>query len=199
MEIVIATRNKGKVMEFGRILQGRGLTIRTLDDLIDCPEVDEDQETFEGNAIKKAVAVSGCMDMIAVSDDSGLEVDALGGRPGVKSARYAGDGASDHENNDKLLADMQGLSTTERRARFVCLIALAFPDGRVETFEGVVEGQVGERAVGSCGFGYDPLFYPAGSDRSFGEMDAAEKDAISHRRMALDKLGRYLEEIASLS
>ncbi len=193
MKIVIATRNRKKVEEFRRILDGTCVAIQTLEDFPDCPEVDEDRDTFEGNAIKKAVAVSEYTGMAAVSDDSGIEVYALDGAPGVKSARYAGDGASDRSNLDKLLAEMKGLPQADRGGRFVCVLALAFPGGRVETFEGIVEGDVSEGPVGKGGFGYDPVFRPKGFDRTFGEMNAAEKDALSHRRIALDKMSRYLK------
>jgi XTP/dITP diphosphohydrolase len=197
MKIVIATRNRKKVEEFKRILEGTGITILNLDDFPDCPEVDEDSDTFEGNAIKKAVAVSRYTGMAAVSDDSGLEVYELGGAPGVKSARYAGDGSSDRANVDKLLGDMRGLPGADRGGRFVCALALAFPGGEVETFEGIVEGHVAEEPVGKGGFGYDPVFRPKGFDRTFGEMNADEKDALSHRRIGLDRMIRYLKSRAA--
>ena len=196
MEIVIATRNGKKVEEFRRILAGTGVNIRTLEDFPDCPEVDEDMDTFTGNAIKKAAAVSEYTGMAAVSDDSGMEVYALGCAPGVKSARYAGDGASDLANVDKLLAEMRGLPEADRGGRFVCVIALALPGCRVETFEGIVEGVVAEEPAGKGGFGYDPVFRPDGIGKTFGEMNAEEKDALSHRRIALDRMGRYLKGLA---
>ena len=193
MKLVIATRNRKKAEEFGRILEGTGVTIQTLEDFPDCPEVDEDRDTFEGNAIKKAVAILQYTGTASVSDDSGIEVYALDGAPGVKSARYAGDGSSDRANVDKLLAEMKGLPQADRGGRFVCVLALAFPGDRVETFDGIVEGDVTEEPVGKGGFGYDPVFRPKGFDRTFGEMNAAEKDALSHRRIALDRMSRYLK------
>jgi XTP/dITP diphosphohydrolase len=192
MEIVIATRNRNKAEEFRRILDGTGIMMLTLDDFPNCPETQEDCDTFEGNAVKKAVSVSRFTGMTAVSDDSGLEVFSLQGAPGVKSARYAGTGSSDGENNNKLLSALNGLPEADRGARFVCALALAFPDGRVETFEGSVDGHVLQAPSGTGGFGYDPLFRPVGFTKTFGEMSAAEKDNLSHRRKALDKLGIYL-------
>jgi XTP/dITP diphosphohydrolase len=197
MEIVLATRNKKKVEEISRILEGAPITILTLDDFPSCPEVEEDEPTFRGNAIKKAVAIAQYTGRAAVSDDSGIEVDALNGEPGVYSARYAGEGAGDKANLDKLLQNLKGVPAGQRGGRFVCVIAFALPDGRVETFEGIVEGTVGEKPAGSGGFGYDPAFYPMGHDRSFGEMAPDEKDALSHRRIALDKLCRRLKKIAA--
>jgi len=196
MEIVIATRNKKKLEEFRRILNGTGVVIKSLDDYPECPEVIEDQNTFRGNAVKKAVAVSRHTGLPAVSDDSGLEVYALGGAPGVWSARYAGEGASDSDNNEKLLRELNKVSPSDRKARFVCALALAFPDGRVETFEDTVEGDVTAKPAGAGGFGYDPLFRPAGFDRTFGEITASEKDSMSHRRKALDKFSQYIRNIA---
>jgi XTP/dITP diphosphohydrolase len=193
MEIVLATRNKKKVEEIRRILQGMDITILSLADFPSCPEVEEDSDTFEGNAIKKAVAISRCTSKPAVSDDSGLEVYALHRAPGVKSARYAGIGADDKANNMKLLSDMKDLPADTRGGRFVCVIALAFPEGGIYTFEGTVEGRIVESPAGTRGFGYDPLFHPKGAEKTFGQMEAEEKDAISHRNEALKKLSDYLK------
>jgi len=196
MEIVLATRNKNKIEEIRRILDGTAINILSIGDFQSCPEVEEDQETFKGNAVKKAIETARFTGRPAVSDDSGIEVDALKGEPGVRSARYAGEGAGDRANLEKLLKKMEGLPMDKRGGRFVCVIALAFPDGRAESFEGIVDGTVGLIPAGSGGFGYDPAFYPAGQSRSFGEMTATEKDALSHRKIALDKLNRYLKSIA---
>ena len=188
MEIVLATRNKKKVEEIRRILQGMDITILSLDDFPSCPEVEEDADTFEGNAIKKAVAISKCTSKAAVSDDSGLEVYALHRAPGVKSARYAGTGADDKANNVKLLSDMKDLPPDKRGGRFVCVIAIAFPEGGIHTFEGSVEGRIIESPAGTMGFGYDPLFCPKGAEKTFGQMGAEEKDALSDRNEAVNKL-----------
>ncbi len=191
-ELVIATRNRKKVEEIRRILEGLPVALYSIDDFPACPEVEEDADTFEGNAVKKAVAVARFTGKPAFADDSGLEVYALDRAPGVFSARYAGSDADDSKNREKLLREMAGIEKSKRGARFVCLVALAFPDGKVETFEGIVEGRIGTEPRGSSGFGYDPVFYPAGHDHTFAEMRADEKDALSHRGMALKKLRGYI-------
>lgn len=198
MEIVLATKNRKKVEEIRRITLGLPITIRSLDDYPHCPEVAEDQNTFEGNAKKKAIEVCRCTGKPAIADDSGLEVDALGGAPGVFSARYAPDAESgnDPKNYEKLLADIKNIAVEKRGARFVCCLALAFPDGKVRTFFGYAEGRIASGPRGQKGFGYDPVFLPEGFDRTFAEMSASEKDALSHRGKALQKLAGYLHEFS---
>ncbi len=193
-ELVIATRNKKKIGEIRRILEGVPVRLYSLDDFPGCPEVEEDADTFEGNAIKKARAVAGYSGKPAIADDSGLEVEALGGSPGVFSARYSGTG-DDRKNLEKVLSELKGVEETRRGARFVCVIALVFPDNRVETFSGSVEGRIGTEPKGFSGFGYDPVFYPLDHDKTFAEMSAGEKDALSHRGMALKKLRDYLSSL----
>ncbi|MFN3479404.1 MAG: XTP/dITP diphosphatase [Thermodesulfovibrionales bacterium] len=190
IEIVLATRNRKKLEEMQRLLEGIPVRLYTLDDFPECPEVAEDEITFEGNAIKKAIAVSRCTGKIAVSDDSGLEVYALGGAPGVYSARYAGERADDRANIEKLLSEMKDIK--DRRARFVCVIALANPDDKVEVFDGYVEGTIGYEPLGEKGFGYDPVFFPKGFNKTFAEMEAIEKDKLSHRGKALERLRDYI-------
>ncbi|MFO0754244.1 MAG: RdgB/HAM1 family non-canonical purine NTP pyrophosphatase [Thermodesulfovibrionales bacterium] len=197
MEIVLATRNKKKVEEMRRILRMEEMTLLTLDSFPSCPEVEEDADSFEGNARKKALAVAECTGRAAVADDSGLEVYALGGAPGVLSARYAGEKAGDEANREKLLSALEGVPQGERGARFVCCIVLAFPGGETASFFGTVEGTVGREGKGRKGFGYDPLFSPAGDLRTFAEMEPEEKDALSHRKRALEKLGAYFRAVAS--
>ena len=192
MEIVLATRNKKKVEEMSRILEGMDIRILTLEDFPSCPEVEEDRDTFEGNAVKKAMAIAECTDKIAVSDDSGLEVYALDNAPGIRSARYAGENADDEANLKKLLDEMKDIEDDQRGARFVCCIALAFPDGKIVTFSGSAEGVIGKGLSGRMGFGYDPVFYPVGHNKTFAEMDPSEKDALSHRGDALKKFRDYL-------
>ncbi|MEK6673867.1 MAG: XTP/dITP diphosphatase [Nitrospirota bacterium] len=192
MELVIATRNRKKNEEMKRILEGLPVSFYTLDDFPDCPEVIEDADTFKGNAAKKAFAVSGYTKKPAISDDSGLEVYALNGAPGVFSARYAGEGADDVNNLEKLLSEMRDITKGKRGARFVCCIALAFPDGKAAAFEGYVEGSIGRDPKGSNGFGYDPVFYPKGYNKTFAEMTAQEKDSLSHRAMALKAFREYI-------
>ncbi len=194
MEIVIATRNKKKIEEIKRITEEMSITLFTLDDFPGCPDVVEDGSTFEENAIKKAISVAKYTDKYALADDSGLEVYALSGAPGIRSSRYAGDKAEDNENIEKLLSEMSSIKGEERRARFVCCIVLASPAGDIKTFYGEVEGLIGTEARGKRGFGYDPVFYPLGCDRTFAEMSDNEKDALSHRGIALRKLKKFLEE-----
>lgn len=195
MEIVLATRNKKKVEEIQRIIGDMDVKFLTLNDFASCPEIEEDSDTFEGNASKKAVEIMKCTGKPAVADDSGLEVFALGNVPGVRSARYAGDSAKDIDNVKKLLHDMKGLPDGGRGARFVCCITLALPDGRVESFWGFSEGSIGTEPHGEMGFGYDPVFYPSGHTRTFAEMAPAEKDTLSHRKAALEKLRMYLKNL----
>ncbi len=192
MDIVLATRNKKKVEEIQRIVKDMDIKVYSLDDFPGCPEVIEDGRTFEENAIKKAREVAKFTKMPALSDDSGLEVFALDSKPGVFSARYAGKDAVDTKNVKKLLSEMEKLANGDRGARFVCVIALAFPEGNVETFIGYVEGFIGREPKGSNGFGYDPVFYPKGHDSTFAEIGPEEKDALSHRGAALAQLHRFL-------
>lgn len=193
LNIVLATRNKKKVDEIKRIVKDMPVTVYTLDDFPGCPEVEEDGKTFEENAVKKARVVSGYTKMPALADDSGLEVYALGGAPGVFSARYAGEGADDRKNYEKLLKEMNSLPDDKRMGRFVCVIALAFPDSRVETFSGYAEGMIGKELKGANGFGYDPVFYPKKHKRTFAEMSDKEKDLLSHRGVALGRLYDFLK------
>ncbi len=194
MDIVLATRNKNKIEEIRRITAGLPINILSLDDYPHCPEVAEDQATFDGNAKKKAIEVSLCTGKPALADDSGLEVDALGGAPGVYSARYAPDATSgnDPKNYEKLLRDLSAVPKENRMARFVCCIVLALPDGSTRTFFGYAEGRISVAARGERGFGYDPVFLPDGHDRTFAEMTPSEKDMLSHRGKALEKLCDFL-------
>lgn len=192
MQLVIATRNRKKIEEISRILEGMDVTLLSLDDFPGCPEAEETEDTFAGNAALKARAVAGFTGRAALADDSGLEVYALGGEPGVRSARYAGDEATDRDNVAKLLSELADTPDQMREARFVCVIALALPDGTMETFEGAVEGTIGWKPLGEWGFGYDPVFYPKGHDRTFAQMSPEEKDSMSHRGRALEKLREYL-------
>jgi len=198
MEIVLATRNKKKVEEIRRITADLPITVLSLGDFPDCPETVEDRDTFEGNAVKKAVEVALCTGKMSLADDSGLEVDALGGAPGVYSARYAPDAESgnDPKNYQKLLKDLKNIPSQERSAQFVCCLALAYPDGRTRTFFGYSRGRIGYEPRGAKGFGYDPVFLPEGFDRTFAEMTAAEKDALSHRGKAIEKLAEFLQSFS---
>ena len=183
MKLLIATRNAGKMKEIRAILELPGVEVVGADELPGLPDVIEDRDTFEGNATKKAVEMAAASGLLTLADDSGLEVDALGGEPGVYSARYAGEPSNDAANNSKLLTALDGI--TERTGRFRCAIALATPDGRSQTVDGRCEGTIGAEPRGDGGFGYDPLFIPDGYDHSFGELDPDVKHGISHRGAAL--------------
>jgi XTP/dITP diphosphohydrolase len=192
MELVLATRNRKKIEEIRRITEGLEVRVFTLDDFPGCPDVEENGTTFEENAVVKAVTVAKYTGIPALADDSGLEVSALNGAPGVRSARYAGEGADDAKNVQKLLESLHGVK--ERNARFACCIALAYPDGPVNTFLDYAEGIIGTGPKGDNGFGYDPVFFPKGYDRTFAEMRDEEKDSLSHRGKALDKLRHFLKQ-----
>ncbi len=194
MDIVLATRNKKKIEEIKRIVEGMQISLLTLDDFPGCPGVKEDGVTFEENAVKKAIAIARYTGKCALADDSGLEVYEMKGAPGTLSARYAGEAADDRKNIERLLYEMHSIANEKRGARFVCCIALASPDGNVRTFLGHVEGRIGKEPKGVNGFGYDPLFYPEGLNRTFAEMSDNEKDTLSHRGRALRGLQRYLTE-----
>ncbi len=207
MNIVIASKNKRKIEEIKRILEKEyekdrsgkrelpRLNIFTLNDFPGCPELVEDEKTFEGNSIKKALTVANYTDMTALADDSGLEVYVLSNAPGVLSARYAGENTDDRKNVEKLLFEMRSFTEDKRKARFVCSVSVASPDGRVDTFSGYIEGRIRTEPKGQGGFGYDPVFYPEGYSKTFSEMDDDEKDTISHRGMALRKAYRFLKGI----
>jgi XTP/dITP diphosphohydrolase len=184
-EIVVATRNSKKVAEIERMLHGSGIKALGVDEVGDCPEVIEDAPDFEGNALKKARETSICTGHAALADDSGLVVDALGGAPGVYSARYAGVDANDKDNNKKLLEELREVAPPDRTARFVCVMAYVVPGGHELVFKGTVEGHIAQELMGESGFGYDPLFVPEGHARSFAQMSASEKDSLSHRGRAL--------------
>jgi XTP/dITP diphosphohydrolase len=196
MNIVLATRNRKKVEEMKRMFPGRKITFTTLDAFPGCPEVEEDGQTFQANAKKKALAAARYTGCPALADDSGLEVKALDRAPGVFSARYAGEHADDKGNVKKILREMRSvINKKERTARFVCCMVFAFPDGKCRTFTGYVNGMIAETPKGHKGFGYDPIFYPIGHDRTFAEMADFEKDALSHRGRAMKKFHTYLRSI----
>ena len=191
-EIVLATRNEKKIEELKRITKDIGIELLTLNEFPGCPDVAEDGTTFEENAVKKARAVAAYTGKTALADDSGLEVFALHGAPGVLSARFAGKDADDRKNVEKLLTEMRSVPMDKRGARFVCCIALALTDGSIQTFYGYAEGTIGAEPKGLQGFGYDPVFYPKGHRRTFAEMSDDEKDAMSHRGEALREVHEFL-------
>ncbi len=194
--LVLATRNQGKVQELRHMLADSGIEVRGLHDYPDCPEVEEDGLTFQDNAIKKARTISDFLKLPALADDSGLEVDALEGRPGVYSARFAGPQATDQDNNLKLLSLLQDIPMEERQARFRCVLALALPgDPPVHTWEGTCEGLISREAKGSHGFGYDPLFLLADQGKMMAELTKEEKSRISHRGLAMKKMMKDINDL----
>lgn len=187
LRLLIGSANPGKAAEIRRILQGVDLELTSLDELSDTPpEPAEDAPTYRGNAVAKAEAYLAATGIATVADDSGLEVDALGGVPGVRSKRYFGDDVPPDRNNEMLLGLLDGVE--DRGARMVCVIALALPGAPVETFEGEVRGEIALGPSGAQGFGYDPIFVIAGDGRTMAELPDNEKDRISHRGQAGAKL-----------
>ena len=192
LEVVIATRNSGKLREIRQILAPLGLRILSLQDFPEVPEILEDGQTFAGNAIKKAAVVARWTGRIAIADDSGLAVDALEGRPGVLSSRYAGEGATDPDRYQKLLQEMAGVPPGQRRAAFICAMAVASPEGKVEFVEGECRGEIASFPRGTQGFGYDPVFFIPELGRTMAEVEPELKNRISHRARALEKLRQVL-------
>lgn len=193
-EVVIATNNKHKLEEIGDMLKDYAFDILSMHDVgLDGLEIIEDGSTFEENAIIKARTVMKRTGKIALADDSGLEVEALGNRPGIYSARFAGEGASDEANNKKLLELLNGVPSEKRKARFVCAIAVVFPAGDIITVRGACEGIIGFEAKGNTGFGYDPLFIVPQMNKTFAELGSEVKNTISHRAGALKKLREALK------
>ena len=190
-EVVLATGNKGKVKEFSKLLQGVFGSVISLSDLDSPPEVIEDGVTFRDNALKKAREIAHYSGKLTLADDSGLEVDALQGRPGVYSARYSGEGATDKTNIEKLLAELG--DEPNRKARFVCVLALVDPNGKELVVEGFCEGEIFPKPRGEGGFGYDPIFYLPVRDKTMAEVDPDTKNQISHRANALKNLKTELE------
>jgi XTP/dITP diphosphohydrolase len=193
--LVVATRNQGKLLEFRQLLQGTEFRVLSLDDFDVFPEIVEDGLTFEENAVKKARAACSVTGLLALADDSGLEVDALSKRPGVHSARYAGERATDHENNMKLLDELAGVEVGRRTAAFRCVLALCSPGDECRTFSGQVQGIILEEARGNEGFGYDPLFLVPEEGKTLAEIPLAVKNVMSHRGRAMALLREYLVSV----
>ncbi|MDZ7772370.1 MAG: RdgB/HAM1 family non-canonical purine NTP pyrophosphatase [Balneolaceae bacterium] len=182
--IVLASRNEHKIAELRELLKPLGIRLRPASDFEGLGEVEEDRPTLEGNALKKARYVHGETGLPALADDTGLEVDALDGRPGVYSARYAGQDARDEDNVTKLLEELAGVAQDDRGAQFRTVVAFVHPSS-THTFEGVCRGAILEERRGEKGFGYDPVFRPEGYRETFAELEAGEKNRISHRGRAL--------------
>lgn len=198
MRLVLATKNSHKVAEIKVILSNFNWEIIPMYELKNNIEIIEDGETFEENSRKKAEIVCGQTGFISMGEDTGLEVDALNGQPGVYSARFAGEQVTYEQNVQKILKLLIDVKKPNRTARFRCVCALAFPKSfkqNTETFEGVCEGQIIEEPRGKEGFGYDPVFVPDGYEQTFAELPAQIKNNISHRARALEKVRKYLEQI----
>ena len=191
--LVIATGNPGKINEIKELLAGFPVETKSLDDFGPIPEVVEDGETFEENAYKKASFTAKILGMPALADDSGLVVEALDGAPGVLSARYAGENATDEERVAKLLDEMKG--RTHRNAAFECVLSIAVPSGPALTYEASCEGLIAEQPTGQNGFGYDPIFFYPPLNKTFGQMTIAEKGEVSHRGKALKELKQEMEKV----
>lgn len=193
-ELVLATRNPDKGRELEALLKDLDIRIRTLAEFPDAPEVVEDGETCEANAVKKAVMIAQYTKLPAVADDTGLMVQALGGRPGVHAARYAGEGATYESNCAKLLQELAGVPRERRGARFVTVAAIADPEGKVEVVQGILDGLITDRPAGTKGFGYDPVFLVPEIGKTLAQLTPEEKNRISHRARAFAKMKQLLKE-----
>jgi len=191
-ELVISTRNEKKFKEIERLFEDLKIKILFLRDFSDMPDVVEDGETFEDNAVKKALTISRLVDKPVLADDSGLEVKTLDNKPGVYSSRYAGPEKDDRKNCVKLLKALKGKDKDERQARFRCVIAIAEKGKVLNTIEGVCKGHIGTKAEGETGFGYDPLFIPEGYDKTFAQLGPEAKDRLSHRGKALKEAKKFI-------
>lgn len=197
MRVLLATTNDGKLREYRRLLgEVPGLQLQTMASLSIAVGVDEDRDSFEENARKKATEIAAVAGVACLADDSGLEVDALDGRPGVLSARYAGEGATDASNNAKLLEELRDVSDEERTARFRCAIVVVDASGNeLAAVDGTCEGRIAREPHGEHGFGYDPLFVPDGYQQTLAELGPETKNRISHRAKAAAKLAPLLREL----
>ena len=198
MQLLIATRNRHKLKELAPLLRDLQLEVITAKDVPKLPEIVEDGKTVRDNAVKKAVETARATKKLTLADDTGLEVDALKGEPGVRSARFAGEEATYHENNKLLLQKLQGVAYDKRSARFRCVVAIADENGLYDCVEAICNGTILEAERGGGGFGYDPLFIADGQTKTFAEISPEVKNRISHRAKAMQKawavLSRYLRE-----
>ncbi|MCP4675429.1 MAG: RdgB/HAM1 family non-canonical purine NTP pyrophosphatase [Deltaproteobacteria bacterium] len=192
--LIVATKNKGKIVELRSRLESLGFEVCSLIDLDNEITIVEDADTFAGNAIKKATTVCEATDCPALADDSGLEVDALGGRPGVRSARYGGEGLDDRARFELLLSEIRDVPINERSARFRASIAFIEPGGSPKVFDGTLEGNIAFEPSGSHGFGYDPVFIPKGFEQTLATLGPEIKNRISHRAKALDTFVKFLAQ-----
>ena len=192
--MIVATQNRGKVREIRKALRRLGFQILALDDFGNVPGIKEDGRSFSENALQKARFYSTLLGELTLSDDSGLEVDALNGLPGIYSARYGGAGATDRVNNEKLLKELEGVPLSKRGARFRCAIAVVSPQGKEAFVEGACRGRIGSQEKGSRGFGYDPLFVLPRHGKTMAQLTVDEKNRISHRGKALRRLRKLMKE-----
>jgi XTP/dITP diphosphohydrolase len=193
-KIVLASRNRGKIEEIQTLLAESGVTLQSLDDYPNIPDIREDGNSFLDNALTKAKTIAKLTGETALADDSGLEVTALGGAPGIYSARYAGDSADDNKNILKLLSNLEGVPLEERVAAFRCILVLYRSDGHYYAFDGKWEGRIAEAPAGQGGFGYDPVFYLPEQGVTAAELPAEIKNRISHRAKAVEKLKIWLQK-----
>ncbi|PLR83098.1 non-canonical purine NTP pyrophosphatase [Bacillus canaveralius] len=191
-EVIIATKNRGKAKEFENLFGPHGYVVRTLHDYPEIAEIEETGATFAENAVLKAESVAKALGKMVIADDSGLIVDALGGKPGIFSARYAGEEKNDDANIDKVLAELSGIKEEGRTARFYCALAVARPGHPTETVSGTCDGLILFERTGTNGFGYDPIFFVKEKNKAMAELEPEEKNQISHRARALQKLGEML-------
>jgi XTP/dITP diphosphohydrolase len=197
MELIVATRNRDKCNELQALLQDLGVRLRTIGDFPGAPDVVEDGTTCEANAIKKAQSAAQFTGLPAIADDTGLEVAALSGRPGIYAARYAGESATYEDNWRKLLHELNGIPSARRQARFVTAAAIAYPDGRVQVALGTLDGVITEHPRGTAGFGYDPVFLVPEKGKTLAEMTAEEKNQVSHRARAFQRAKELLGSVQS--
>lgn len=198
IDIIVATRNPHKVKELAKLLTLKGVRLRSLTDYPRLKSIAETSKTFEGNAIKKAVAAAKATGCLALADDSGIEVDALDGLPGVKSARFAGKHGDDLANNIKMLKCLGTLPLSKRRARYQCALALAAPFGLITITKGTWNGQIAISPKGSKGFGYDSIFWIARFKKTVGQLPASVKKRYSHRAVAAKQMQRVLKRLVQL-
>ena len=194
IELIIATTNAGKLREIKELLKDFDLKVTSLADYPDAPAVEEDGKTFSQNALKKAATIALYTKKLTLGEDSGIEVKALGNKPGIHSARFSGEGANDEKNNRKLLRLLRGVPLKKRRARYRCFAALVDGKGIVDIVNGSCSGIIAPRARGKNGFGYDPLFFISRYQKTFGELDPSVKAKISHRARALAKVKKVLNK-----
>ena len=192
VDLVLATRNRKKLTEIRDLLADLDFNVLSIEDFARVQEIQEDGDTFEENARKKAVQIAQMTKRLTLADDSGLEIDYLNGEPGVRSARFAGDNATDEDRNRKVLNLLKGVPPSERKARFRCAIAIATPDIRVKVVTGACEGEIALQPRGNEGFGYDPIFIVPAYGKTFAELGSEKKNQISHRAVALKRAKNLL-------